>query len=224
MVNRERLCKKDNDLSGAKYQDPDSGLMLGLLRAVESDEGLTQRSAATKLGIALGLVNSYLKRCANKGLVKIKQAPANRYAYYLTPQGFAEKTRLTTEFVSQSLSLFRQAKSDYTSLINRCMDRKWYDVVLVGSGELAEIFILNSQGHPINILGVVDPTRVGSEFAGYKVVADIDSLISPPEAYIITDLRQPQVIYNSLIERHPAERVLSPALLDLVTITTKAAR
>jgi len=27
--------------------------------------------------------------------MKIKQAPANRYVYYLTPKGFAEKSRLT---------------------------------------------------------------------------------------------------------------------------------
>ena len=52
---------------------------------------MTRRSLARELGIALGLANAYLKRCAKKGLIKIAQAPANRYAYYLTPQGFARK-------------------------------------------------------------------------------------------------------------------------------------
>ena len=43
------------------------------------------------MGVALGLANSYLKRCIRKGFIKITEAPANRYLYYLTPQGFAEK-------------------------------------------------------------------------------------------------------------------------------------
>ena len=72
-------------------------ITLGILNAVHQNERITQRSVAQELGIALGLANAYLKRCAKKGLIKVSQAPANRYAYYLTPQGFAEKSRLTAE-------------------------------------------------------------------------------------------------------------------------------
>ncbi len=61
----------------------ESEITLGVLTAIEQDSAVTQRSLARDLGIALGLANAYLKRCAKKGLVKISQAPANRYAYYL---------------------------------------------------------------------------------------------------------------------------------------------
>ena len=74
---------------------------------VEENSQITQRSLASELGIALGLTNAYLKRCVRKGWVKINQAPANRYAYYLTPRGFAEKSRLTapvSDHVVQLLS------------------------------------------------------------------------------------------------------------------------
>src|SRR5215510_6343098 len=87
-------------------------IMLGLLESVERDGGQSQRRLAAELGIALGLVNAYLKRCVKKGLVKVGGAPARRYAYYLTPQGFAEKSRLTVEYLSVSFSFFRQAKAD----------------------------------------------------------------------------------------------------------------
>src|SRR3990170_1377431 len=72
-------------------------IVLDLLTSVEHDGERSQRHIAAELGIALGLVNAYLKRCVKKGLVKVSQAPARRYAYYLTPQGFAEKSRLTVE-------------------------------------------------------------------------------------------------------------------------------
>src|SRR5215472_10062073 len=91
-----------------------SRIMLGLLESVGRDGGQTQRRLASELGIALGLVNAYLKRCIKKGLVKVSQAPARRYAYYLTPQGFAAKSRLTMEYLSESFSFFRRARADCT--------------------------------------------------------------------------------------------------------------
>ena len=69
----------------------DSEILLGLLNSVEENGARSQRHLAAELGIALGLVNAYLKRCVKKGLLKVGEAPARRYAYYLTPQGFAEK-------------------------------------------------------------------------------------------------------------------------------------
>src|SRR5215468_12238177 len=87
-------------------------VMLSLLESVERDGGQTQRRLASELGVALGLVNAYLKRCVKKGLLKVGEAPARRYAYYLTPHGFAEKSRLTVEYLSSSFSFFRQARED----------------------------------------------------------------------------------------------------------------
>ena len=100
-----------------------SRIMLGLLEAVEHDRAQSQRHLASELGIALGLVNAYLKRCVKKGLVKIGEAPARRYAYYLTPKGFAEKSRLTVEYLSYSFSFFRQAKTDCSALLQTAKAR-----------------------------------------------------------------------------------------------------
>ena len=83
----------------------------------------SQRLLASELGIALGLVNAYLKRCIKKGLVKVRSAPARRYAYYLTPQGFAEKSRLTVEYLSYSFGFFRQAKTDCSELFKSASAR-----------------------------------------------------------------------------------------------------
>ena len=81
--------------SGSEHQVEEARIMLSLLESVERDGEQTQRRLASELGVALGLINAYLKRCVTKGLMKVSEAPARRYAYYLTPQGFAEKARLT---------------------------------------------------------------------------------------------------------------------------------
>ncbi|MFW1485239.1 winged helix-turn-helix transcriptional regulator, partial [Vibrio parahaemolyticus] len=87
------------------------------------DGAQSQRRIAADLGVALGLVNAYLKRAIKKGFVKVGQAPARRYAYYLTPQGFSEKSRLTVQFLSDSFSLFRKAKEEYGKLFERAQAR-----------------------------------------------------------------------------------------------------
>ena len=93
-------------------------IVLRVLDAVESDPAVTQRSVANELGIALGLANAYLKRCIRKGLVKVAQVPSRRYAYYLTPQGVSEKTRLTAEYFSPSFLFFRRAREQFFSLFS----------------------------------------------------------------------------------------------------------
>src|SRR5437879_1245421 len=94
----------------------ESRIVAGLLGAVERDGRVSQRHLAGELGIALGLVNAYLKRCVRKGLVKMRQAPARRYVYYLTPKGLSEKTRLTAQYLAYSLTFFRQSREGCSEL------------------------------------------------------------------------------------------------------------
>src|ERR1700759_3264012 len=100
-----------------------------LLNSV-NDGAQSQRRIAEDLGIALGLVNAYLKRCVKKGLVKVSEAPARRYAYYLTPQGFAEKSRLSVEYMSASFSFFRQARAECTEAFVSAKERNFLNLVL----------------------------------------------------------------------------------------------
>ena len=51
---------------------------LKLLEALEQDSRVTQRSLASKLGIALGLTNIYLKRLVRKGYIKCVNVRSNR--------------------------------------------------------------------------------------------------------------------------------------------------
>src|SRR5580693_9500152 len=127
-------------LLGTEHED--ERIVLGLLNSVDHDGDRSQRRIAAELGIALGLVNAYLKRCVKKGLVKVHDAPARRYAYYLTPQGFAEKSRLTVEYLSTSFSFFRLAKGDCARVFEEAAALGFGRLVLAGKSDLAEIAIL----------------------------------------------------------------------------------
>jgi DNA-binding MarR family transcriptional regulator len=192
-----------------------SRIMLGLLDAVEQERAKSQRLLASELGIALGLVNAYLKRCIKKGLVKVRGAPARRYAYYLTPQGFAEKSRLTVEYLSYSFGFFRQAKTDCSGLFQSAKAGGVNKVLLAGQSDLAEIAALCAMEHGIEIVGVVQDGATKRQFIGLPVFADFDSASEPFDAVLITDLTTARQTCDVAVARFGAERVLVPELLRL---------
>jgi hypothetical protein len=194
--------------------EDEAEITLGLLTAVEGNAALTQRSVAAELGIALGLANAYLRRCIRKGLIKIEQVPANRYAYFLTPTGFAEKSRLTAQYLSTSFNFFRGARAQCADLLAECEARRWRRVALAGVSDLAEIAVLCARERDVEIVGIVDPGAAVTRFAGLAVVARLKEL-GPVGAVIVTDFRNPQSAYDALVESMPSDRVLTPRLLGV---------
>jgi DNA-binding MarR family transcriptional regulator len=191
---------------------------LDLLEAVAEDGTVSQRTLSQRLGVALGLTNAVMKRCVKKGLLKIQQVPAKRYAYYLTPQGFAEKSRLTAEYLSFSLQFYRGARQEYTDLFRYCENRNWDRIVLVGATELAEIASLAVMGNNLKIVGILDPGRNEATFCDIPVYQSLDG-IEPsqrPNAVMLTDVTDPQGTYERLIAVMPSERVLVPRLMRVI--------
>ena len=190
-------------------------IVLGLLESVERDGAQSQRKLASDLGIALGLVNAYLKRCVKKGLVKIGQAPARRYAYYLTPHGFAEKSRLTVEYLSSSFSFFRRAREDCSSVLTAAHARGWNRIALIGVSDLAEIATICALEQGITIVAVVDAKARRDRFVGAPVVASLDTVPGGFDALVVTDLASTRDTVKAALTVLEAERVFVPALLGL---------
>ncbi len=184
-----------------------------MLNAVEENAVLTQRSLARGLGIALGLANAYLKRCVTKGYIKVTQAPANRYAYYLTPKGFAEKSRLTTQYLTNSFDFFRLARNQCDALFAECEAQGWTRIALCGAGELAEIAILCADSHAVQLIGLIAMDG-GPGVGKLPLVGDLAAL-AEIHAVVITDQRTPQRSYDRMVTRLPRERVLAPRLLNI---------
>ncbi|MFY9838071.1 MAG: winged helix-turn-helix transcriptional regulator [Xanthobacteraceae bacterium] len=200
-------------MSGEEYENP--RIVLGLLESVERDGAQSQRKLASDLGIALGLVNAYLKRCVKKGFLKIGQAPARRYAYYLTPHGFAEKSRLTVEYLSRSFSFFRRAREDCSLVLKSAHMRGWNRVALLGVSDLAEIATICALEQGITIVAVVDAKATTDRFVGARVVASIDAVPGGFDALVVTDLEATRETVRAVSERIGADRLLVPALLKI---------
>jgi len=210
--------QSSKSVNGSNILENEQEITLEILKYVQKDDSMTQRSAAKELGIALGLVNFYLKKCIKKGWIKVVHAPANRYLYYLTPGGFTEKGNLTKEYLSQSFNFFRQARTQCADALQQCAQNGWKRVVLYGAGDLADIMRLYEREFSVKIIAVVDPTGIATSAAGYQIVSSLDD-VRRVDVVILTDLSMPQENFDRLLKTMPEEKILVLPLLDVVRHT-----
>lgn len=154
---------------------------LMLLEEISRGDAVTQRDLSDRVGIALGLVNAYLKNLVIKGQIKISGIPKRRYRYYLTPKGFAEKSRLTYSLLQNYTRIFREARHEYSVLFQKLRTAGVNKVYFAGVDELAEIAYLSLREADIELLGAVDDGCAGSDFFRTKVLSfsELDTAPSP---------------------------------------------
>jgi hypothetical protein len=200
-----------------------SRIVLGLLESVERDGRRTQRHRATEYGVALGLVNAYLNYCIKKGFVKVRKIPAHRYFYYLTPKGFAEKSRLTVTLLSNSLTFFRTARADYSAAFREFAGRGMARIVLVGMSDFAEIAMICATESDVVLVGIVDQGSDRSHFAGLPVLKRFEDIPDNFNGVVITDLTSPQAVYDDAVARLGVDCVIAPRILGVARREQKAA-
>jgi len=176
-------------------------LVLGIMTHIENEPQTTQRALSMRFGVATGLVNTYLKRCIQKGWIKVQQIPTRRYAYYVTPKGFIEKTQLAAKYIYSSFGFFRDAQAQCLELLEFCKQNNWQKIAFVGSGDLASIAILVSKASWVSDVEVVE--------------MDNTSLLKNYDAVIITEVIHPQKTFDSLTKILTEERILTFPLLHI---------
>ena len=93
---------------------------------------------ATELEVTLGMANALIKRLVLKGYIKIKDAPSRRYKYYVTPDGFIEKGRLSKYVLIHLSSLVK------SGVIMRCLPVRYLPVSALGSAVLEPVKLWKS--------------------------------------------------------------------------------
>lgn len=190
---------------------PEAYRTLQMMTELEQDDSLSQRELASRLGVAVGLVNSYLKNLTSKGFLRVKNYPRNRYAYLLTPKGLAEKSRLAYQHLHYFNNLYTLVRQDYLILFRKLLNNGADTVIFCGVDEVAEIAYLSLKEAGLNLACVVDVQKNGVVFVGHvvekvEVCLPVDSL-----PVIITSLKR-SVVLRAHLETCgvPTSRVFSP--------------
>jgi DNA-binding MarR family transcriptional regulator len=180
---------------------------LQLLEALEQEATITQRSLATRLGIALGLTNLYLKRLIRKGYVKCITVSPNRLVYSLTPRGVSRKARLTFEFMKYSLDFYRDARQ----LLRRSLAvavAEQQRVAIYGTGDAAELVFLLLRDLGLDLVGVFGPEG-GGRFLGFPVQPVADHAQVAFDVLVVAQLERPRGVRKLLRQCGvPDEKIL----------------
>ena len=170
--------------------NPPEQISYKLLDELSKQETVTQRALADRLGIALGLVNAYIKRLYKKGFIKIKTLPRNRIKYIITPQGFAEKTRLTYKYMHYSILFFQDVRQKIECTYDAMLTSGIHRVLLWGDGELAELCFMSTRGLSLDIVGAVGRKRNERGFFGRTVYTPDDIDIPAHDAILVATLSE----------------------------------
>jgi DNA-binding MarR family transcriptional regulator len=169
-----------------------------LISEIAKNESLSQRELAQRLGIALGLVNSYIKNLVAKGYVRVKNFPRNRYAYLLTPQGVTEKSRLAYQHLKYFTNLYTITRQDYLMLFRTLSAGQIRKVAFCGLDEVTEIAYLSLVETDLTLVAVMDDEAAGTEFFGLPVVSLADGIRSGHQGVILTSLKKGDLLRERL--------------------------
>ena len=154
-----------NNHEGSKHE----AITLRILDEISRESSITQRTIASKLNIALGLVNTYIKRLVKKGYLKITKGPMNRVKYAVTPKGFTHRVGLTYNYMQSSISYFKDARNRIDDIYRKMVTAGAKNILIWGDGEIAELCYISLRGLPLKLVGVVDSKSNGKDFFGYNI-------------------------------------------------------
>jgi len=170
-----------------------------LLSEISGSDQLSQRELSRRLGIALGLVNSYLKNLVAKGFVRVTSFPKNRYAYLLTPSGFAEKSRLAYQHLSYFTGLYTVTRQDYLKLFRKIALDGAKGVAFCGIDEVAEVAYLSLMEVGMELELAMDTGPSGRKFMGRNVVTPAIGLLSGNHRIVITSFKRGEQLREELL-------------------------
>ena len=147
---------------------------LALLDAIGAGTPVTQRHLSRRLGMALGLTNTFLKRMLRKGHIKITTIPGRRLLYALTPKGASEKIRLTYDYIHVSFGLYRDVVTRLEGVFREMERRQLKRAAFIGTPEMREIADLVARRTRVRILDAPGERSPEAPLPGTPAAPDPD--------------------------------------------------
>ena len=199
------------DSHNTLFKPSESMRDLQFLEELEKTPNLSQRELSNKFGIALGVTNACLKRMVRRGWIRLTKVPPRRIGYYLTPNGFAEKARLTMTFLSYNIHHYSNLKAMIAEKLLEMESEGVKRVIFWGVSDEMEITYVTLQGTEMELVAIVDDDDGvnGKNILGKKIKSPdvIDSL--KPDAILITSILEKKRILRNLRNKNNKVKVFT---------------
>lgn len=113
-----------------------------LLDEIAQDPLVTQAGLSTRLGIAVGSVNWYIKRLIQRGWIKVSHLDRTRLKYDLTSKGMKVFTQRALLYAHDSLKVYRELRNRAVQLADELRQRGVTEIQLAEDDEMMDIMRL----------------------------------------------------------------------------------
>jgi len=112
---------------------------LPILEQIELEPDASQATLASRLDVAVGTINWHLKRLIEKGYIKVHRLERKKLRYIITPEGIAQRAKLTIDYINHQFSLYRLIRQRMTEAIREVQGNGYQEVRFQGDGDVAEV-------------------------------------------------------------------------------------
>tara|TARA_Y100000589_G_scaffold135376_1_gene129571 strand:- start:5653 stop:6276 length:624 start_codon:yes stop_codon:yes gene_type:complete len=182
---------------------------LDFLSSLEEGKEVTQKNISNKISVSIGFVNALIKKFLKKGIIKVQQAPYKRFVYYLTPEGFSEKSKLVLNYLNDSLSLFRSMRKEFNQLFSENLSCEF---IIYGISEISEIAILSANEFNANIIGVIEPKTKKKFYFNIPIIKKIPEN-SKNLKFLLCSTDNAQEIYFKIAENYHENKIFTVSSL-----------
>jgi hypothetical protein len=127
-----------------------------LLEELERNPVISQRELSHKFNIALEVTNACLRRTMRKGWIRIRGLSHRKIGYYLTPKGFAEKTKLSLRMISYTIQHYSELKRIISQRRLEMEQDGFRRIVFYGISDEMEVPYITLQGVNLKLVGIVE--------------------------------------------------------------------
>ncbi len=133
--------------------------LLELFNVIEEKPDTTQRDLAGRLGIALGMTNTLLRRAAHQGWLSVRKRERGRQSYHLTDQGLIEKGRLMMGQIQSTLKFYGEARRMAAEVLQALKGEGITRIAIAGTSNVSEVIFLSAREVGLEVVAFVDDSR-----------------------------------------------------------------
>ncbi len=159
-----------------------------ILRQIESNQNVKQFELANRCDLSVAMINNYIKKLERQDLVACRRKSSKTLSYHLTNRGREALDTLRRELLMELADHFADAKQKIRELITDNANGNPRRVVLLGTGDLAELTFHALESTDVKIVGVCDedPSGTRREWCGREILSPSQIHFLDPDLIVIT--------------------------------------
>jgi predicted transcriptional regulator len=173
---------------------------LSVLLTVHNEPQASQHQIAKKANLSSSMVNNYIARFKEEGVITVSGKTNRTQSYHLTPRGQNELRESLLAYSSEIVRLYSAVKEEITQILRGFYNEGIRTLVLFGVAETAEVVYAAIKESALVVIGVVDSdsAKQGKPFNGLIVQEPKRLEQINPDAVVITSFGKQEEIHEQI--------------------------